>query len=435
MGIAILGGGLTGLTAAYYLAKKGHQVTIFEKEKTLGGLASGFKNNNWDWYLERTVHHLFANDDDILNFAKEIGFNKIFFKEPETASLYENPNDKIQISNQIQNLKSKFKILPLDTPLDLLKFPYLNIIDKLRAGIVIAFLKLSPFFSFYERQTAEEFLKKYLGKSGWERLFRELFRKKFGKYAGNILSSFIWARIKKRTKKLSYVEGGFQVLINYIVDELKSLRVNVLTSCEIREIKKKGERYFINSQLFDAVISTLPTPVLTKISEKIFPEDYLSRLKKVQYLHSLSLVLETERPILEKTYWLNISAKEIPIMGIFQQTNFIDKKYYGGKNISYLGWYVGTEDRLWKMEDKELLDYVKSYLNKIFKFQFSIFNYHVFRAPYTQPIFNKEFLKNKPEFVTPLKNFFIANLDMTYPYDRGTNYAVKLGKEVSKLIL
>jgi len=103
MGIAILGGGLTGLTAAYYLAKKGHQVTIFEKEKTLGGLASGFKNNNWDWYLERTVHHLFANDDDILNFAKEIGFNKIFFKEPETASLYENPNDKIQISNQAQS--------------------------------------------------------------------------------------------------------------------------------------------------------------------------------------------------------------------------------------------------------------------------------------------------------------------------------------------
>ena len=43
MNIAIIGGGLTGLTAAYELLKYGHQVTVFEKEKTLGGLAGGFK--------------------------------------------------------------------------------------------------------------------------------------------------------------------------------------------------------------------------------------------------------------------------------------------------------------------------------------------------------------------------------------------------------
>jgi len=30
---------------------------------------------------------------------------------------------------------------------------------------------------------------------------------------------------------------------------------------------------------------------------------------------------------------------------------------------------------------------------------------------------------------------FVANMDMTYPYDRGTNYAVKLGKDVSGFVL
>ncbi len=49
-------------------------------------------------------------------------------------------------------------------------------------------------------------------------------------------------------------------------------------------------------------------------------------------------------------------------------------------------------------------------------------------------IFDKEFLKNKPDFETPLKGFYIANLDMTYPYDRGTNYAVALGKKVVELL-
>ena len=94
MKIAILGGGITGLTSAYYLAKKGHQVTVIEKEKILGGLASGFKGDNWDWNLERTYHHIFSSDKNILNFAKEIGFDKFYFKSPVTSSLFQISNFK-----------------------------------------------------------------------------------------------------------------------------------------------------------------------------------------------------------------------------------------------------------------------------------------------------------------------------------------------------
>ena len=427
MKIAILGGGLTGLTAAYYLSKKNHQITIFEKEKVLGGLASGFKADDWDWNLERTYHHLFANDTDILNFAKEIGFNKIFFKTPETASLFKNLNSKSPIINQ-------FQILPLDTPVDLLKFPYLSLFDKFRAGFVISFLKLSPFLSIYEQQTAEEFLKKTMGKNVWKVLWQQLFRGKYGDYAGIILASFIWARIKKRTKSLGYPEGGFQTLINYLVEKLKSLKVTLLTDNEINNIVKRGEKYLVNNKLFDVVISTLPTPVLVKTTQKIFPKNYLNKLSKIKYLHALTLILETDKPILDKTYWLNISAPNIPIMGVVQHTNFINKKNYGGKNISYLGWYLKKEDKLINMKEGELVDFVKPYLKKISNFKFKISNYYVFRAPWAQPIFDKEFVKNKPDYITPGKNFFIANLDMTYPYDRGTNYAIALGKKVSMLI-
>ncbi len=420
MKIAILGGGITGLTAAYYLAKKNHQITIFEKEKILGGLAAGFKTNNWDWYLERAYHHLFANDDDILNFAKEIGFNKIFFKEPITASLYKNTNNK-------------FNILSLDTPLDLLRFPYLPLLDKLRAGIVIALLKISPFLSIYEKQTSQEFLKKTMGEKVWNILWQQLFREKYGDYAGNILTTFIWARIKKRTKSLGYIEGGFQTFINYLVNRLKELRVNVLTGYGIEEIKKRGDKFIINNTLYDVVVSTLPTPVLTKISQTILPKSYLDQLSKIKYLHALTLILETDNPILDKTYWLNISTPKIPIMGIVQHTNFIDKKHYGNKHIAYLGWYLKREDKLMNMEKDELVKFVKPYL-KILNSKFSILNSFLFKAPFAQPIFDKNFVKNKPSFITPVKNFFIANLDMTYPYDRGTNYAVKLGKQVAEMI-
>ncbi len=416
MKIAILGGGITGLTAAYFLAKKNHQIIIFEKEKTLGGLAVGFKANNWDWYLERAYHHLFANDYDILNFAKEIKFNKIFFKSPETASLFNN-----------------FAIFPLDTPFDFLKFPYLNIVDKLRAGIVIVFLKLSPFLSIYEKQTSQEFLKKTMGKNVWNVLWQQLFRGKYGDYAGIIIASFIWARIKKRTKNLGYIGGGFQSFINHLENKLKNLRVNMLTGYQIKNIKKQGNRFTINNILYDVVISTLPTPVLVKIAQPVLPKNYLQKLSKIEYLHALTLILETDKPILDKTYWLNISTPKIPIMGIVQHTNFIDKKHYGNKHIAYLGWYLKREDRLMNMEKDGLVNFVKPYL-KILNSKFLILNSFLFKAPFAQPIFDKNFVRNKPDFITPVKNFFISNLDMTYPYDRGTNYAVKLGKQVAGLI-
>jgi protoporphyrinogen oxidase len=420
MKIAILGGGITGLTAAYFLGEKGHQVTVMEKENLLGGLASGFKNDHWNWYLERTYHHLFASDSDILDFAKEIGFKKIYFRKPVTSSLF--------------IVKNKLSDFPLDTPIDLLRFPLLGLIDKLRAGIIIVFLKLSPFLPIYKQMTSEIFLKKSMGINVWNRLWEQLFRGKFGKYAGIISSSFIWARIKKRTKALGYIEGGFQIFIDYVEDLLKGLRVNVLTGYEIKEIKKKGEKFIINNQTYDKVISTLPTPVLTKLTTNIFPQEYLLRFYKLKYLHAITLILETKKPILESTYWLNICTDKIPFMILAQHTNFSDKRNYNNNHLNYIGWYVDGDNKLLKMDKEEILKLVCPHLEKIGNHKLMIKNSFLFKAPFAQPIFDKDFEKNMPTFKTPDKNFFIANLDMTYPYDRGTNYAVKLGKQVAGMI-
>ncbi len=416
MKIAVLGGGITGLTAAYSLAKKNHQVTLFEKGPVLGGLAVGFKQPNWSWHLERAYHHLFANDSDIINFAEEIGFDKIFFKAPETASIFED-----------------LGIHPMDTPIDFLKLPHLDLFNKFRAGSVLAFLKLIPFLPIFERVTAEEFIRKTMGETVWKRLWQELFRKKFGDYAEIILASFIWARIAKRTKNLGYIKGGFQTFIDYLYKQLIDLKINVLTNYEIKDIKKRGEKYLINNQSFDKVISTLPTPVMVKLTANLFPKKYLDKFYKLKYLHALTLILETKEPLLKKTYWLNVSAPQIPIMGIVQHTNFIDKKYYGGNHITYLGWYLKRDDKLFSLTKQQLVDFVKPYL-KILDTKYSILNTYDFKGLFAQPIFDRDFVKNKPDFKTPLKNFYIANLDMTYPYDRGTNYAVKLGKQVAAMI-
>ena len=433
MKVAVLGGGFVGLSAAFYISKKGHKVSLFEKEHVLGGLAAGFKQDNWDWYLERAVHHWFTNDWDIRRFAEEIGFNKIIFKTPLTASLYDNS-----------------RIIPLDSPQDLLKFPYLPMLDKLRAGLVLAFIKLGPFFSFYEKNTAEEFLKKTMGERAWNALWKDLFRKKFGKYAVNIMASFIWARLKKRTRKLGYPQGGFQALLDHGEKELDRLGVKVLKGYNVERIEKKRDKFIIYSSFkkdeFDIVISTLPTPILVKLTQDLFPRKYLEKLKGIRYKHAISLIIESKDSFLDRAYWINMADPKNPIMGIFQHTNFMDKKHFAGNNILYVGNYVDFDDPKIRMNDEEIFNWYRPYLKRINpKFQIpkanristsksQIRNYYVFKGPFAQPIFDKEFLNNKPDFKTPLKNFYIANLDMTYPYDRGTNYAVKLGKEVARFL-
>ncbi len=49
MKIAIIGAGYAGMSAAWDLAKAGHDITIYEAEDSTGGLARGFRDKKWDW--------------------------------------------------------------------------------------------------------------------------------------------------------------------------------------------------------------------------------------------------------------------------------------------------------------------------------------------------------------------------------------------------
>jgi protoporphyrinogen oxidase len=103
--------------------------------------------------------------------------------------------------------------------------------------------------------------------------------------------------------------------------------------------------------------------------------------------------------------------------------------------LTYFGWYVDEDDWIWKQDKETLVKFVKDCLAKYFSIKkINLIDSFLFKAKYAQPIFDKEFIKVKPDFQSPVENFYIANLDMTYPYDRGTNYAVKLGKEAAKII-
>src|SRR5689334_4695432 len=84
--IGIIGAGVAGRAAAWDLARAGHEVKLFEAEKSVGGLAAGFRDEGWEWALEKFYHHWFESDKDIFKLLDEMGTReKVLFPRPKTS--------------------------------------------------------------------------------------------------------------------------------------------------------------------------------------------------------------------------------------------------------------------------------------------------------------------------------------------------------------
>ena len=121
--ILIIGGGLTGLTAALRLsADPRFSVTLVEASHQLGGLAAGFPLGGTS--LEQTYHHLFLTDTHILDLVQELGLQ-----------------DKLIWCDSSVGIFRAGKIHAFKTPLDLLRFPPCSLLGRVRTGLAALYLK------------------------------------------------------------------------------------------------------------------------------------------------------------------------------------------------------------------------------------------------------------------------------------------------------
>jgi protoporphyrinogen oxidase len=421
MRIAIIGAGFTGLSAAYELVKKGHEVVIFEKDSQPGGLAVGYRENGWEWSLEKHYHHMFTNDKNILDLAHEINY-EIITRRPNTSVFVKN------------------RIFQLDSPITVLLFPLLTFFERIRMSAIIAFLKFDPFWKPLEKYKASEILPKFMGKKAYEMIWEPLFINKFGKYSDNISLAWFWARIKKRTPSLAYPKGGFLSFAEELARQIEKRKGRILFNTEVIALQKNETisiKYLngnVSEEIFDKAIITTPSFAFLKIAPQL-PDEYKESLRKLKSLGATNLILRLKKPFFENNvYWLNVCDKNAPVMAIVEHTNYMDKKFYNGESLVYLGNYKSIEDPYLKMTKEEMLKIFDPYLKKINpNYSKNIIDYELFKTPFAQPIITTNYSKIIPPFITPLSNVFLANIEQVYPWDRGTNYAVELGQRIAKI--
>ena len=419
--VGILGGGALGLSAAYRLVQAGVDVTVFEKENVLGGLASSFEVGGA--HLEKFYHHIFRSDTVITSLIEELGLgDRLIWKPAPTSSMVGG------------------KIYPMDVP-HLFTFAPLSPFDRLRLIFGMTYLKfLQRDYRRFENVTAGEWIVRWMGSGAYEKVWKPLFVQKFGDYAEKVAMSWFWSRIFCRSLALGYLRGGFFQLYAALEARVRSLGGTIKTGQSVERIEALRDgrvRVTANGEEteFDRVICTLPTRLFMKVADGL-PDDYRRQYEWGNYNGAQCVILSLNRP-LSDIYWLSLHDNDFPFLVAVEHTNHMPAADYGGQHLLYLGNYLPFTDPRYSMSESELLDLFLPYLTR-FNPAFDrswIKQVWVFKTPFAQPIVTVDYHKHIPPHETPLPGVYLANMFQVYPQDRGQNYSIKMAYEVVELAL
>lgn len=429
--IAIIGAGAAGMAAAWDLVRAGHTVTIYEAGDRVGGLAAGFKDEGWDWSLEKFYHHWFEGDKAILDLIREIGQgDKLVFPRPKTSYWIDGSLYRSEISPSAL-------FLPL------------SLMGKLRMGATGVFLKLTPFWKSLEKFTADEWMRYFMGEEPYNKFFRPLLIGKFGHDYDQVNMAWMWARIKARSLRLGGFVGGFQAFMDLLAQALQERGVTICLNSPAERIQLKEGNPALTvkgeTRVYDHIISTTSPAVMLKITEGLEKTHYGDMLKDLKSIGGLCVVLALKQQLLtDGTYWLNLPAStankrtnDFPFLALVEHTNYMDKAQYGGDHIIYCGDYAPPEHEYFHMSEEALVERFLPALQKVNPaFDRSwIRKTWVWRAPYAQPVPYVNHSERIPPLQTPLPGVIFASMSQVYPWDRGTNFAVEMGRRVAGIVM
>lgn len=426
--IAIIGAGIGGMAAAYDLVQAGNQVTIFESSDGPGGLAAGFKEPHWEWSVEKYYHHWFASDQHILNLIKELGLlDQVIFPRPYTVMVYKN------------------RFYPFDSIPAAIMFPGLGWgINKIRFGLVGLFLRLTNNWKALEKVTVNDWMRKWAGDKVYELMWEPLMNGKFGeKYASQVNMAWMWARLKARTTRLGTFRGGFQNFSDQFAARLVEMGVQIRYSSKITQINPAGNgkvSLTVADQvsIFDQVLVTTSPGQMAALAPDL-AKDYLEGLLSLKSMGAVVLVASLKNQLsTQGYYWYNIPKEAgYPFLALVEHTNFVSADYFGGDHIIYMGDYLDPQHDYFQMSQEDLLERFMPALNRInpnFKPDW-IKKSWLFKTKYAQPIPLLNHSRNIPSIQTPIPGLFFASMSQVYPWDRGTNFAVEIGRRAARIML
>jgi protoporphyrinogen oxidase len=195
---------------------------------------------------------------------------------------------------------------------------------------------------------------------------------------------------------------------------------------------------------FNRVLSTTGPGLLLRLTPDL-PPDYADQVRALRSMGAVVVILALDRQLMtDGTYWLNLpanspdkAANPFPFLALVEHTNYVSPEHFGGDHIVYLGDYVPADHEYFRLDEDALAERFMAALNKVNPaFDPSwVRRRWVFRVPYAQPVPLVNQSAGIPAIRTPLAGLYWASMSQVYPWDRGTNYAVEIGRRAAALLL
>jgi len=447
MRIAVLGAGVTGLTAARRLTLAGHAVDVYERWPGLGGQAATLDVGG-GVRLERYYHHLFTSDRHIAALLDELGLA-----------------DEIEWRDSSTSFVVGGRQWPFTTPSDLLRFEPLPLLQRVRLGAaVVALQRIGRHPEPYERVTAEAWIRSRMGGDAWDRVWGPLLRGKFGARAEDIAMVWLWSKLRlrrqirgveARRERLGYPRHTWEGLLTALAAAVETGGGRVLVDRPAAHLDRAGDCFVVTAgapgsfraghdprtfrpadepERYDRVLATLPNDVFEQVcTPGLLPAAYVSRLRSIEYFAAVCVLLELDRQY-SPYYWTSVADRELPFVGLVEQTNLVEPERYDGRRFLYVANYVAHGDPLLELTLDEILGHYDAGLRRVNP-AFSrdwVREAWLFREPAAQPIVTVGYRDRMPPLRTGVPGLVLANTTQVYPEDRGTNYAVRLGEQAAR---
>lgn len=428
--VGILGGGITGLTAAFYLLRAGHRVTILESKPQVGGLATYYDFGPFHW--DKFYHVILTSDRPLLQLVEDLGLT------PE-----------LRWTDTKVGFFTGQGFYSMTTSMDFLKFPVLNLWEKFRLGLGVLWASRIKDGKKLEAIPVADWLVKIFGRGNYDKMWGPLLKCKLGSCREEASAAFIWATIFRlystrekgisQKEKMGYVSGGYRTVFTRMIAEVERMGGEIQLSVPVEEVRMDGSGKVCvktrkESLLFDRVIATAPSHIVEQMIPTL-SDEYRARLRAVKYLGMVCVVLLLRRKM-TPYYVTNLTDNDVPFTGVIEMTNLISTEETKGRHLVYLPKYTAPGDPLFEACDEEVWELFGKSFRRMFPDlkEEDIEKRLVFREKLVQPLPVLHYSDQVPSLATNLEGVFVANTTQIINSTLNNNEMVKIARNAVEFV-
>jgi protoporphyrinogen oxidase len=419
--VIVLGGGLSGCSAAYALAQAGLCVSVVERAPTLGGLAGSFEREGHFYPLG--YHHILRRDRTLLYFLERVG------------ALEEVRWRRIRMLFRVGD-----QLYDLANPVDFLRFP-LSLADKARFAVLMLRAFRKNDWNDWLDKSAEDLLDAWAGPRVRQALFEPLTQLKFELPCSEVSGAWLGARLHFRegSTALGYIPGTnwTQVLCDGVARLLRESGVEVRLGTNVAKLHADGQRVHeveldSGERLpADMVVSSIPTEGYLGLA----PDDTTPRLREIRYSALLSMVCASNNPVSPDFYWMNLADLDRAACGIFLLNSLNPTIGAPGQSCVNFVTHLNSRTRpfFMKSEDDILAAYLEDF-RAVFGFDLDPFWVKLSRIPMYSPVITRSY-RNPPVRSARFDNLYFAGNYRTFPSVLSTGTALASGLQAARALL